>query len=66
MKTQYEQIVNVANIGKHVTNDMNPIFQLAQQEKLSSAVKDAPRRLVLAIDVQNDFIEEVNRRKYYG
>ena len=57
MKTQYEQIVNVANIGKHVTNDMNPIFQLAQQEKLSSAVKDAPRRLILAIDVQNDFIE---------
>lgn len=57
MKTTYEQIVNVANIGKKAPQDLNAIFALAEQDRLPPSAFDAPRRLVLAIDVQNDFIE---------
>ncbi len=57
MKTNYEQIVDVNQIGRNGVPDMNAIFALAGQEKFSPAVNDAPRRLVLAIDVQKDFME---------
>ena len=57
MKTQYEQIVDVANIGKHTPQNMNDIFSMAEKESFPPAINDSPRRLLLAIDVQNDFIE---------
>lgn len=58
MKTTYEQIVDVSKIGQHAQVDMNAIFALAEQEKdFTPAIQDSPRRLLLAIDVQKDFIE---------
>ena len=57
MKTNYEQIVDVAKIGQHGAIDLNSIFALAEKEDFSPSVQDAPRRLLLAIDVQKDFIE---------
>ena len=57
MKTNYEQIVDVAKIGQHSAADMNAIFTMAEQERFPASVDDSPKRLLLAIDVQNDFIE---------
>ena len=60
MKTNFEEIVKVGNIGKPSMldlSDMNSIISLAGRESFSSANTDAIKRLVLAIDVQNDFIE---------
>ena len=57
MKTNYEQIVDVSKIGTHSAPDMNAIFALAEQERLAPSVNDAPKRLLLAIDVQKDFME---------
>lgn len=57
MKTNYEQIVDVGRIGQYGAVDLNGIFSLAEQEKFQAAVNDSPRRLLLCIDVQKDFIE---------
>lgn len=57
MKTNYEQIVDVTKIGQHSAMDLNAIFALAEQERFPSAKYDSPKRLLLAIDVQKDFIE---------
>ena len=57
MKTNYEQIVNVDNIGKHISVDLNNIFDMANGERIKAAKEDSIKRLLLAIDVQKDFIE---------
>jgi len=57
MKTNYEQIVDVAKIGQHGAIDLNKVFAMAEKEEFSPSVQDAPRRLLLCIDVQKDFIE---------
>lgn len=57
MKTNYEQIVEVSQIGRHGAPDMNAIFALAEQEQFPAAINDSPRRLLLCIDVQKDFME---------
>lgn len=57
MKTNYEQIVDVSKIAKSGPMDLNTIFALAEQERFTAAINDAPRRLLLAIDVQTDFME---------
>lgn len=57
MKTNFEQIVDVGAIGGHSLANLNPIIELAKQERFEPATKDSPRRLLLAIDVQKDFIE---------
>lgn len=57
MKANYEQIVDVSQIGQKGVPDMNAIFALAEQEEFSAAIDDSPRRLVLCIDVQKDFME---------
>ena len=57
MKANYEQIVDVTKIGQHSKADMNAVFALAEQERFTASVDDSPRRLLLCIDVQNDFIE---------
>ena len=57
MKTNYEQIVDVAKIGQHSAADMNAIFTMAEQERFTASVDDSPKRLLLCIDVQKDFIE---------
>lgn len=57
MKTRYEQIVDVAKIGQRSVTNMNAILTMAEQERFPASVDDSPKRLLLAIDVQNDFIE---------
>ena len=57
MKTSYEEIVDVSKIGKHYAADMNAIFNMAEQERFTAAIDDSPKRLLLCIDVQKDFIE---------
>ena len=57
MKTNYEQIVDVAKIGQHSAADMNAIFNMAEQERFTASSTDSPKRLLLCIDVQKDFIE---------
>ena len=58
MKTTYEQIIDVSKIGQCGRPDLNAVFALAEQENFGPAVNDSPRRLVLAIDVQKDFMDE--------
>lgn len=57
MKTRYEEIVEVGAIGKENTKKMNDILALASQENLKPATKNDENVLVLAIDMQNDFME---------
>lgn len=57
MKTSYEEIVDVTKIGEHGTVDMNAIFNMAEQERFTASIDDSPKRLLLCIDVQKDFIE---------
>ena len=57
MKTSYEQIVDVNRIGEHGVVDMNAIFEMAEKERFSASIDDSPKRLLLCIDVQKDFIE---------
>ena len=57
MKTTYEQIVEVTKIGQHGNVDLNSIFSMAEQERFPAAVNDSPKRLLLAIDVQKDFMQ---------
>lgn len=57
MKTNYEQICDVTKIGHHSAADMNTIFAMAEQERFPASVNDSPKRLLLAIDVQKDFME---------
>ena len=58
MKTTYEQIIDVSKIGQCGRPDLNAVFALAEQENFKPAVNDSPRRLVLAIDVQKDFMDD--------
>ena len=44
MKTNYEQIVDVAKIGKHGEANMNNIFALAEQERFTAAINDSVYR----------------------
>lgn len=57
MVTNFEQIVDTAQIGAHSNVNLNPIIEMAEQERFKPAANDSPRRLLLAIDVQKDFIE---------
>ena len=65
VKAAYENIVDVSRIGQHGWVDFNEIipgtneslFTLAAKEELRPARLDPKRRLLLCIDVQNDFID---------
>ncbi len=57
MKTNYEQIVDIAKIAKHGQLDLNPIFTMAESESLTPSINDSCSRLLLCIDMQKDFIE---------
>ena len=58
MKTTYEKIVNIDDIAsqKGKTN-LTEVIALGERENLSPAQNDSTKRLLLAIDVQNDFME---------
>jgi len=60
MKTIYEQIVNIDNIASlHGDGNFSNIISLGGQENLSPSLSDKRKRLLLAIDVQNDFMESI-------
>lgn len=60
MKTAFEQIVNVNHIASlaHQGNIAN-ILNLAQNEDLNAAYEDRNKILLIAIDLQNDFMEGI-------
>jgi hypothetical protein len=58
LKTKYEEIVNVASIGKAENPlPMNELLRLANGEKMIPASKNIERTLVIGIDVQQDFMD---------
>lgn len=58
MNTKYEEIVDVDAIGKNDnTRNLNEILEKAKNEKLTPAIKNAERTLVIGIDIQKDFME---------
>lgn len=60
MKTKFNQIVNIAHIAssKSVVN-IPEILALAKQEITTPSSTDKKKTLLLAIDVQNDFMEDI-------
>ncbi|KGE16214.1 hypothetical protein [Sphingobacterium deserti] len=60
MKPTYEEIVNIDHIASLGSNeDINQILALGQTTANLPASQDTKRTLLLAIDVQNDFMEEI-------
>ena len=58
MKSSYEQIVDIDSIAsRQGKTDMAEIIALGESENLTPAQDDTTNRLLLAIDVQNDFME---------
>lgn len=66
LKANYEEIVNVANIGTfnsyprlqdNETDELSRVAQLGMKEELSPAVTDIKKVLLVCIDLQNDFME---------
>ena len=58
MKTSYEQIVTIENIASlQGKTNMAEIIALGESEKLKWAQFDDKKTLLLAIDIQNDFME---------
>ena len=57
MKTSFTDIVNVEQIGKRTMANLNNILLQAQKEEVPPAKEDRHRVLLMAIDVQNDFME---------
>jgi len=58
LNTKYEEIVDVDAIGKNDnTRNLNEILEKAKNEKLTPAIKNAERTLVIGIDIQKDFME---------
>ncbi|WP_104380996.1 hypothetical protein [Sphingobacterium sp. HMA12] len=59
MKTRYEQIVDVKHIASEKRDHIPSILSLAGEEQILPASADKKRTLLLAIDIQNDFMESV-------
>ena len=58
MKTRFEEIVDVKSIGKRENPiDLNALLPKANSEGLAGSATMAERNLLLAIDMQNDFME---------
>ncbi len=59
MKTQFDQIVEVQYIATGKKDNIPNMLTLAKEENIQLAVLDKRRTLLLAIDVQNDFMESI-------
>lgn len=60
MRTKYNQIINTEQIASFDSKQNMPeLIALAEKEELSPASDDKVKRLLLAIDIQNDFMEGV-------
>lgn len=60
MKTTYQEIVKVEHIATAIGCENIPqVIRLAQAEQIAPAQTDSKRVLLLAIDIQNDFMEGI-------
>ena len=60
MKTSYEQIVDIDNIASQQgKTNIAEVIALGESENLPPAQHDSKKTLLLAIDVQNDFMEGI-------
>jgi hypothetical protein len=59
LKTKYEEVVNVANIASGLSGNAGGILSLAAKEGLRPSVNDGKRVLLIAIDIQNDFMPDI-------
>lgn len=60
MKTTYQEIIKVEHIATASSCENIPqIISLAQAEQIAPAQNDTKRVLLLAIDIQNDFMEDI-------
>lgn len=59
MKAKYEQIVDVHDIASGKKDHITSVLTMAQEEHLRPAASDKKRTLLLAIDIQNDFMESI-------
>jgi len=66
MKTRYEQIVDVREIASEKRDHIPSILSLVGQEQILPAASDKKRTLLLAIDVQNDFMESIGSLPVVG
>jgi nicotinamidase-related amidase len=58
MKTQYSEIVDINSIGKlENTKSLNDLLKKANEEGLNPASKNPEKTILVAIDVQNDFMD---------
>ncbi|CAH0347432.1 hypothetical protein [Bacillus sp. CECT 9360] len=58
MKTSFETIVNLQEIGGPNTKKLNDLLAHASIEAISPSTNDTERVLFLGIDIQNDFMEK--------
>jgi nicotinamidase-related amidase len=59
IKTAFDKIVDIRSIGdKQNPILLNEILKLANEEKLSPAIEDKQKTLLIAIDMQQDFMEK--------
>lgn len=67
MNTTYEQIIVADNIASFNNDENIPeIISLAKSEHMHEASKDNQKTLLLAIDVQNDFMENIGSLPVQG
>lgn len=60
MNTTYQQIIDVNHIASYKSVEHIPdILALGRSENINPASQDQKRNLLLAIDVQNDFMESI-------
>ncbi|MGE8426590.1 MAG: hypothetical protein ACN6O7_01895 [Sphingobacterium sp.] len=59
IKTQFDQIVNIQQIASGKKDNVADMLTLAKEEDIPPAASDKRRTLLLAIDVQNDFMESI-------
>lgn len=57
MKASFESFVNPKTIGGANDNNLNDLLSLAGAENATPATQDREQNLLLAIDMQNDFME---------
>ncbi|MBK5720343.1 hypothetical protein JGH11_05620 [Dysgonomonas sp. Marseille-P4677] len=67
MKTRYEQIVDVEKIASFNNRvDIAEVISLAKEERMAPISQDNKQILLLAIDVQNDFMENIGSLSVQG
>lgn len=67
MRTAYEDIIDVNHIASFESKEnITDILKLAHSESLLPASHDKKRTLLLAIDVQNDFMENIGSLAVQG